>query len=122
MRICHLVTLLMLLNKKYNKLLPTESFLTDEVILLNAWKKSHQHIRGINWYVDCLDLDKSVLELDYRVSELSSSLKSKDLSLTPLKLIPAPKSHPLQFKKLPKDDHFNLGDSSLLWFSKKLKN
>ena len=111
----------MLLNKKYNKLLPTESFLTDEVILLNAWKKSHQHIRGINWYVDCLDLDKSALELGNRVSELSSSLKSKELCLTPLKLIPAPKSHPWQFFKPHKDDYFNLSASPLIWLPQELK-
>ncbi|MEM8130040.1 reverse transcriptase domain-containing protein [Morganella morganii subsp. sibonii] len=105
----------MLLNKKYNKLLPTESFLTDEVILLNAWKKSHQHIRGVNWYVDYLDLDKSALELDIRVSELSKTLKSKELKLSPLKIIPAPKSHPWQFIRIPSDEQYNLGDSSFMW-------
>ncbi|MCD9502523.1 hypothetical protein GLP37_10095 [Photobacterium phosphoreum] len=100
----------MLLDKKYSKLLPTEFFLTDEVILLNAWKKSHQHIRGVNWYVDCFDLDCSALELDIRVSELSSTLKSKNLSLSPLQLIPVPKSHQWRFKS-PSD----VGASALKW-------
>ena len=89
----------MLLHKKYNKILPTEDFISDEVILSSAWKKSHQHIRGVNWYVDGLDLDKSALELDLRVSSLSEALRENYLELSPLKLIPAPKSHPWVFKK-----------------------
>ncbi|ROQ79729.1 RNA-directed DNA polymerase [Vibrio crassostreae] len=96
----------MLLHKKYNKILPTGDFIYDEVILLSAWKKSHQHIRGVNWYVDCLDLDKSALELDLRVSSLSVALRESDLELSPLKLIPAPKSHPWEFLK--SDDESNL--------------
>ncbi|WP_418642444.1 hypothetical protein ACNUDM_21405 [Vibrio chaetopteri] len=87
----------MLLKKKYEKLLPTKDYLTDEVVLLNAWKKSHQHIRGVNWYVDYLDLDMSALELDRRISELSSTINNQALQLLPLQLIPAPKSHPWQF-------------------------
>lgn len=98
----------MLLHKKYNKILPTEYFMSDEVILTSAWKKSHQHIRGVNWYVDCLDLDKSALELDLRVSSLSEALRENNLELSPLKLIPAPKSHPWEFKK--SDD-----ESTLTW-------
>ena len=97
----------MLLHKKYNKILPTEDFISDEVILLSAWKKSHQHIRGVNWYVDCLDLDKSALELDIRISSLSKALRTNDLKLSPLKLIPAPKSHPWVFVKT--------DDESLNW-------
>ncbi|MEZ9244813.1 reverse transcriptase domain-containing protein [Vibrio lentus] len=98
----------MLIHKKYNKILPTEDFISDEVILSSAWKKSHQHIRGVNWYVDGLDLDKSALELDLRVSSLSEALRENDLELSPLKLIPAPKSHPWEFKK--SDD-----ESTLTW-------
>ncbi len=97
----------MLLHKKYNKILPTGDFISDEVILLSAWKKSHQHIRGINWYVDCLDLDKSALELDIRMSSMSKALTANNLELSPLKLIPAPKSHPWAFVKV--------DDESLNW-------
>lgn len=87
----------MLLNNKYKKLLPTKDFLTDEVVLLNAWKKSHQHIRGINWYVDYLDLDMSALELESRIKTLITAINDRTLKLKPLQLIPAPKSHPWTF-------------------------
>ncbi|WP_272575888.1 reverse transcriptase domain-containing protein [Providencia sp. PROV273] len=89
----------MLLNKKYNKLLPTKDFLSDEVILLNAWKKSQQHIRTISSYADYFDLDKSALELDTRIFNISQGLKKKKLQLSHLKLIPAPKSYPWEFVK-----------------------
>lgn len=87
----------MLLNNKYKKLLPTKDYLIDEVVLLNAWKKSHQHIRGVNWYVDYLDLDMSALELESRIKALTTAIDNKILRLTPLQLIPAPKSHPWTF-------------------------
>ncbi|WP_261858179.1 reverse transcriptase domain-containing protein [Photobacterium sanguinicancri] len=111
----------MLLDKKYNKLLPTEKYLLDEVILLNAWKKSHQHIRGINWYVDFLDLDKSAIELDLRISAISSALKSQKLKLSPLKLIPAPKSNAWEFVELTSDSDFDFGGTSLHWLPKPKK-
>lgn len=101
----------MLLHRKYNKILPTKYFISDEVVLLSAWKKSHQHIRGVNWYVDCLDMDKSALELDIMISSLSSELRGNNLKLSPLILIPAPKSHPWEFVK-------SDGESTLSWIPK----
>lgn len=86
----------MLLDKKYSNPLPTKNFLTDELILLSAWKKSHQHIRGVNSYVDYLELDKSAIELDSRIKEIAKSLKRR-VKLHPLKLIPSPKSHAWDF-------------------------
>ena len=53
-----------LLNKKYYKLVPTEEYLTDEVILALAWKKSHEYIRSTNWYVDTFELDRSAINLE----------------------------------------------------------
>lgn len=89
----------MLLNKIYSNLLPIKDYLIDEVVLLNAWKKAHQHIRRMNSYVDCLDLDKSALELDKRISHIASSLDSQSLKLSELKLIPIPKSHAWEFEE-----------------------
>ncbi|ASM17944.1 TPA: reverse transcriptase domain-containing protein [Serratia marcescens] len=108
----------MLFNKKYNNLLPTRKFLTDEVILLSAWKKSHQHIRGINSYADYLDLDKSAIELDSRIQKIANKLKGRRVNLSLLELIPSPKSHAWEFHKkspkIPKDQE----ESSYYWAPK----
>ncbi|MCE0493125.1 RNA-directed DNA polymerase [Vibrio salinus] len=102
----------MLLHKKYNKLLPTETYLTDEVILINAWKKAHQYIRTTSWYVDFLDLDQSAIELEVRIEQLSNKLQDKSLRLSSLTLIPAPKSHPWFFEK--EEGYFD-EPPSLIW-------
>ncbi|WP_236689339.1 hypothetical protein [Photobacterium kishitanii] len=47
--------------------------------------------------MDCLDLDKSSLELDKRINNISLSLSSESLNLSDLKLIPIPKSHTWKF-------------------------
>ncbi|WP_232615621.1 hypothetical protein [Photobacterium carnosum] len=104
----------MLLNKIYSNLLPIKDYLIDEVVLLNAWKKAHQHIRGMNSYVDCLDLDKSALELDKRISHISSSLDSESLNLSDLKLIPIPKSHTWEFIEDNTDKNISGKDKILL--------
>lgn len=35
-----------LLDSKYRELKPTAEYLTDEVVLAQAWKKAHQYIRS----------------------------------------------------------------------------
>ncbi|CAI1841949.1 reverse transcriptase domain-containing protein [Serratia ficaria] len=109
----------MLLNKKYNNLLPTKDFLTDEVILLSAWKKSHQHIRGINSYVDCLDLDKSAIELDSRIKKIARKLKARKINLCNLELIPSPKSYAWDFSENIPDAPTSLENLSYYWSPKK---
>ncbi|WP_311749950.1 RNA-directed DNA polymerase [Proteus penneri] len=86
-------------KKNYNKIYPTVDYLTDHMILLNAWKKSQQHIRNTNWYVDFIDLDKSTIELDSRIETIINAINNKNMQLTPLKLIPAPKSYPWIFRE-----------------------
>lgn len=71
----------MLLDEKYISISPSVEYLSDPVVLLNAWKKSQQYIRYNNWYVECLDLDRSALELDSRVKYLSEGIKNKKLEL-----------------------------------------
>lgn len=110
----------MLLHKKFSKLQPTGRYLTEKVVLINAWKKAQKHIRTTSWYVDFLDLDESAIELDDRIDYLSKKLASREYKLSPLKLIPAPKSHPWLFeRKEENDDLFDLETSSLVWAPKK---
>ena len=81
----------MLINEKYKEILPKEEFIIDDVILINAWKKSQQYIRSISWYVDYLDLDKSAIDLKERIKNLQATLLNKSYQLKELRLIPAPK-------------------------------
>lgn len=111
----------MLLNKKYKKLLPTKKYIIDELVLVSAWKKAQQHIRSVNWYVDYLDLDKSAVELESRIHSLSSAISLKTLQLSPLQLIPAPKSYPWEFVRTELKDGFGVSEDLLLWCPKEKK-
>jgi len=91
----------MLINQKYQNLRPSESFITDDVILINAWKKSQQYIRSISWYVDYLDLDRSAVELEERINKLKKDLKNKEYTPKALDLIPAPKANKWLFHSDP---------------------
>ena len=50
-----------IINEKYNQLKPEFHYLCDEVVLAQAWKKSHAYIRSHNWYADTLELDCSAV-------------------------------------------------------------
>ncbi len=58
-----------LLDPKYHALKPTTEYLTDKVVLAQAWKKSHQYIRSTNWYADTFELDRSVIDLDTQLDK-----------------------------------------------------
>lgn len=87
-----------LIAEKYKSLRPEISYLSDEVIIAQAWKKTHQYIRQHNWYSDTLALDISALGLEKNAKKWSSSLAnnfSEEKSNTfPIELVPAPKSEP----------------------------
>jgi hypothetical protein len=89
-----------LLNKKYYELEPTHEYLTDKVVLAQAWKKAHQYIRSTNWYADTFELDKSAIDLDAKLGQWTNELISNNFSLNPLRLIPAPKSEQWEFKRI----------------------
>lgn len=93
-----------LLDKKYTKLMPTDEYLTDEVILALAWKKSHEYIRSTNWYVDVFELDRSAIDLERHLNKWLEELKADSFKFQPLTLVPAPKSHPWNFKNIPTND------------------
>lgn len=89
----------MLINNIYKNIKPQEKFIIDDVILINAWKKSQQYIRSVSWYVDYLDLDRSAIELERRISHLQNKIAKKKYTLKSLELIPAPKTKKWTFQE-----------------------
>jgi hypothetical protein len=53
-----------LIDEKYQKLKPTFEYLSNEVVIAQAWKKTHSYMRTHNWYADTLALDISALGLE----------------------------------------------------------
>lgn len=80
-----------LINEKYRSILPTIDYLTDEVVIAQAWKKTHAYIRSFNWYADTLALDISALTIEDNAKKWAVSLNKCD-TLTQLELVPAAKS------------------------------
>lgn len=81
----------------YEIIQPSADFLSDSAILVQSWKKAHAYIRSHNWYADSLELDVSALRLNSLVNEWSKLLTPDEIqnySPDPMRLVPAPKSHP----------------------------
>lgn len=81
-----------LVAKKYRQLKPTIDHLTDEVIIAQAWKKTHAYIRSHNWYADTLALDVSALGLEANVKIWANGITSEKATPRALELVPAAKS------------------------------
>lgn len=82
---------------RYNEIWPSCAYLGDEAVLIQAWKKSHEYIRRQNWYADCLELDVTAATLSPFLGDLRKRLSSDNLatySPDPMRMVPAPKSHP----------------------------
>ncbi len=86
-----------LIKEKYRALKPTIDYLADEVVIAQAWKKTHGYIRSFNWYADTLELDVSALGIEENAKKWATSIKSKKLK--PLELVPAAKSEIWAFDK-----------------------
>ncbi len=80
-----------LVAKKYRLLKPEISYLADEVVIAQAWKKSHNYIRNFNWYADTLALDISALGIESDARNWANQI-SKGTSLYELDLVLAAKS------------------------------
>lgn len=93
-----------LLNSKYRELKPTKAYLTDKVVLAQAWKKAHSHIRSTNWYADNFELDSSAVNLESLLDRWLKEMQSNEFSFKPLQLVPAPKSSEWGFDKLERSD------------------
>ena len=96
-----------LIDRKYRQLKPTIEYLADEVVMAQAWKKTHGYIRTFNWYADTLALDVSALGIEENAKIWAKSLK-EGKSLHPLELVPAAKSEPW----LIDDEGWHLSDNS----------
>jgi hypothetical protein len=76
-------------------LAPKLDLLSEECVLVQAWKKTVNHIRDHNWYADTLALDREAANLPEFVQELSAKLRSPwDWRNNPIRIVPAPKSQP----------------------------
>ncbi len=80
------------LRDKYRVLAPRAEYLSDIVILAQAWKKAHAYVRRHNWYSDTLELDCSAVGLDALLDSWSSALKIGEYRTAPVRLVPAPKN------------------------------
>ena len=80
-----------LINEKYRALKPSLDYLTDEVVIAQAWKKTHGYIRSFNWYADTLALDISALTIEENAKIWAKAL-SDGKPLNDLELVPAAKS------------------------------
>lgn len=81
-----------LISEKYQKLKPHIDYLSDEVVITQAWKKTHSYMRTYNWYADTLALDISALGLEGNAKSWARAVKSGEFKLYPIELVPAAKS------------------------------
>lgn len=82
-----------LIAEKYRKLKPDIDLLSDEVVIAQAWKKTHSYMRSRNWYADTLALDISALGLESDAASWGKQLKGlKPIAPISLELVPAAKS------------------------------
>lgn len=89
-----------LINPKYKQLMPTLDYLSDPVVLAQAWKKSHSYLRSHNWYADTLELDASTFNLEENINNWSDELKNQIYKPSPMRLVPAPKGDVWSFEKI----------------------
>lgn len=81
-----------LVDSRYDKLCPQGEILQDEVVLAQAWKKTHTYIRRYNWYADVLELDASAICLSSNLTAWSNEIASGKYETSPAWLVPAPKN------------------------------
>lgn len=81
-----------LIAEKYWKLKPTMEYLADEVVIAQAWKKTHSYMRTHNWYADTLALDISAMGLEGNAKSWAEDMRLVNVRSYPVELIPAAKS------------------------------
>ena len=74
------------------RLFPTIDQVSQEYVLVQAWKKTASFIRYHNWFSDTLEIDRAAADLPSFISRLSERLRSGRYKTDDLKLVPAPKS------------------------------
>ena len=82
------------------RLSPTIECLSQEFVLVQAWKKASAYIRYHNWFSDTLELDRAAINLPDFIRELSHDISSGALvDSSPLRIVPAPKSQRWRINK-----------------------
>ena len=72
---------------------PSLDLLTEEYVLVQAWKKASGFIRSHNWYADTLALDRATVNLPRFLQDLSVALSAPSKWENGLlRIVPAPKS------------------------------
>ena len=76
-----------------DRLEPTIDLLTEEYVLVQAWKKTSSYIRYHNWYSDTLELDRAAVNLPHFLAQLAEQLKHPEFwNNDEIRIVPAPKS------------------------------
>lgn len=72
---------------------PNLDLLSEEYVLVQAWKKTAAYIRSHNWFSDTLELDRTAVNLPRFLAERAERLRAPDQwSNDPIRIVPAPKS------------------------------
>lgn len=74
-------------------LTPRLDLLTQEYVLVQAWKKTVSYIRYHNWYADTLELDRATVNLPHFLADLAERFAAHEKWVNdPIRIVPAPKS------------------------------
>ncbi len=79
----------------YDAISPHHRYLSDEAVLVQAWKKSSAYMRRHNWYADHLELDLTTVRIQEYIRMWGQELRSgriAEYEPTPMHLVPAPKA------------------------------
>ncbi|QPQ54206.1 hypothetical protein IC614_07480 [Allosphingosinicella flava] len=74
-------------------LAPDLDLVSQEYVLVQAWKKTAAYIRYHNWFADTLELDRTAADLPRFIGRLSQRLKAGSYQAREIRIVPAPKSH-----------------------------
>jgi hypothetical protein len=86
-------------GKAMRHLEPKLNLLSQEYVLIQAWKKTSAYIRYHNWFADTLELDRTAADLPRFIGRLARRLRTGRYELGELSIVPAPKSHPWSISK-----------------------
>ncbi|MCY4224096.1 MAG: RNA-directed DNA polymerase, partial [Bacteroidetes bacterium] len=88
---------------------PRLVWISEEAVLIQAWKKASRYIRYHNSFADTLALDHVTANLPEFITNIQERIKSSDQwKNDPLRIVPAPKSQDWQvtsdrWERIPKD-------------------
>jgi hypothetical protein len=74
------------------RLRPSLEDVTQEYVLIQAWKKASAWIRYHNWFSDTLELDYATANLPEFLKSIREELRTGKWKTQPLRLVPAPKA------------------------------